>query len=113
MRRCLGDRGPADGGSSNGRTADSDSASLGSNPSPPASLFNSLVALDGPLRLFGSNVRTLAYSCRDQGLLLGSAANQPAIDRDHSARHIVGQIGREEFDELGAVLYRPELPKRD
>ena len=27
----------ADGGSSNGRTADSDSASLGSNPSPPAS----------------------------------------------------------------------------
>src|SRR5690349_318249 len=31
-RSCL-----ADGGSSNGRTADSDSASLGSNPSPPAS----------------------------------------------------------------------------
>jgi hypothetical protein len=27
---------PSDGGSSNGRTADSDSASLGSNPSPPA-----------------------------------------------------------------------------
>ena len=32
----------SDGGSSNGRTADSDSASLGSNPSPPASLFNLL-----------------------------------------------------------------------
>src|SRR4051794_7111882 len=34
---CLGSR-PQDtgGGSSNGRTADSDSASLGSNPSPPA-----------------------------------------------------------------------------
>src|SRR5665213_1460326 len=32
-------RGPAaGGGSSNGRTADSDSASLGSNPSPPANL---------------------------------------------------------------------------
>src|ERR1700730_11244460 len=30
---------PADGGSSNGRTADSDSASLGSNPSPPANLY--------------------------------------------------------------------------
>ena len=28
---------PGDGGSSNGRTADSDSACLGSNPSPPAS----------------------------------------------------------------------------
>ena len=32
----------AGGGSSNGRTADSDSASLGSNPSPPANLFNDL-----------------------------------------------------------------------
>jgi hypothetical protein len=31
-----------DGGSSNGRTADSDSASLGSNPSPPTNLFNEL-----------------------------------------------------------------------
>src|SRR5215467_3863207 len=27
---------PSDGGSSNGRTADSDSASVGSNPAPPA-----------------------------------------------------------------------------
>jgi hypothetical protein len=34
---------PSDGGSSNGRTADSDSASLGSNPSPPASEINKLV----------------------------------------------------------------------
>ena len=33
------------GGSSNGRTADSDSASLGSNPSPPASKNNSLQKL--------------------------------------------------------------------
>jgi hypothetical protein len=30
------------GGSSNGRTADSDSASLGSNPSPPASSINKI-----------------------------------------------------------------------
>jgi hypothetical protein len=35
-------RAAADGGSSNGRTADSDSASLGSNPSPPASLSRSI-----------------------------------------------------------------------
>src|ERR1700704_6413244 len=35
-------RGTLLGGSSNGRTADSDSASLGSNPSPPASYFQSL-----------------------------------------------------------------------
>src|SRR5690242_15577414 len=33
------------GGSSNGRTADSDSASLGSNPSPPANLFSDLRAV--------------------------------------------------------------------
>ena len=31
------------GGSSNGRTADSDSAYLGSNPSPPASSLNPLI----------------------------------------------------------------------
>ena len=36
--RCRPRRAAADGGSSNGRTANSDSASLGSNPSPPASL---------------------------------------------------------------------------
>src|SRR5205823_14459756 len=33
----------AGGGSSNGRTADSDSASLGSNPSPPASSHDRLI----------------------------------------------------------------------
>jgi hypothetical protein len=38
--------GSSDGGSSNGRTADSDSASLGSNPSPPANLSSSLENLD-------------------------------------------------------------------
>jgi hypothetical protein len=35
----AGRAGSSDGGSSNGRTADSDSASLGSNPSPPANLL--------------------------------------------------------------------------
>jgi hypothetical protein len=33
------------GGSSNGRTADSDSASLGSNPSPPATVITYKIAL--------------------------------------------------------------------
>jgi hypothetical protein len=33
---------PSLGGSSNGRTADSDSASLGSNPSPPANKIKEL-----------------------------------------------------------------------
>src|SRR5215469_14512451 len=36
----LGEPDARVGGSSNGRTADSDSASLGSNPSPPASFFS-------------------------------------------------------------------------
>jgi hypothetical protein len=36
-----------------------------------------------------------------------------AIDWDHSARHIVGQIGRQELDNLGAILDGPEPPKRD
>ena len=39
---CLATAALVDGGSSNGRTADSDSASLGSNPSPPAKSFNQL-----------------------------------------------------------------------
>jgi hypothetical protein len=40
---CYQQSGP-DGGSSNGRTADSDSASLGSNPSPPANILRDLQA---------------------------------------------------------------------
>jgi hypothetical protein len=40
-------RAAAHGGSSNGRTADSDSASLGSNPSPPANLFNEMEPTSG------------------------------------------------------------------
>ena len=42
------------GGSSNGRTADSDSASLGSNPSPPATCFPYVfpfIALDKSVQL--------------------------------------------------------------
>ena len=33
--------------------------------------------------------------------------------RDHSAGHIVGQIGRQELDDLGAILDRPKPPKGD
>src|SRR5205823_6461256 len=40
----------SDGGSSNGRTADSDSASLGSNPSPPANLSNDDLISERPVR---------------------------------------------------------------
>ena len=35
------------------------------------------------------------------------------LSRDHSAGHIVGQIGRQELDHLGAILDCPEPPKRD
>jgi hypothetical protein len=41
-------------------------------------------------------------------LLLGSAANQPAIDRDHGSGHVIGQVGRQELDDLGTILDRPE-----
>jgi len=39
--------------------------------------------------------------------------HQPVIDRDYSAGHVVGQIRREEFDQLGAIPDRPEPPKCD
>ena len=39
------------------------------------------------------------------------AANQPAIDRDHRAGYIVGQIGRQELHDLGAILDSSEPPK--
>ena len=40
-----------------------------------------------------------------------SSSHQPAVDRDHRARHIVGQISREEFDHLGAILDAAEPPQ--
>src|SRR5246127_344534 len=43
-------------------------------------------------------------------LLLGSAANQAAIDRDHRPGHIVGQVGRQELDDFRAILDGPEPP---
>ena len=39
--------------------------------------------------------------------------HQPAINRNHRAGHIVGQVSRKELDHLGAVLDRPEPPKGD
>jgi hypothetical protein len=41
------------------------------------------------------------------------STHQPAIDRDHGPRHVVGQISREEFDHLGAILHGPEPPQSD
>ena len=38
---------------------------------------------------------------------------QAAIDWDHGSGHIVGQVGGEELDHLGAVLDGPEPPKCD
>jgi hypothetical protein len=39
--------------------------------------------------------------------------HQAAIDRDYRTGHIVGQIGRQELDDLGAILDRPKPPKGD
>ena|SRR5271165_2460303 len=36
--------------------------------------------------------------------------NHPAVDRDHRSGHIVGQVGRKEFDYLSAIFDRPETP---
>ena len=54
-----------------------------------------------------------------KGLCLSSARgislspHQPAVDRDHRAGHIVGQVGRQELDDLGAILNGAEPPQRD
>jgi hypothetical protein len=39
--------------------------------------------------------------------------HQPAVDRDRRAGHIAGKIGREELDDVGAILDRPAPPKAD
>ena len=39
--------------------------------------------------------------------------HQAAIDWDHRPGHIVGQIGREELDDLGAILDGAKPPKGD
>lgn len=40
----------------------------------------------------------------------GLATRQSAIDRDHCTGHVIGQVGRKEFDDLGAILDRSETP---
>ncbi len=35
------------------------------------------------------------------------------VDRDHGPRHVVRQVGRQKFDNLRAILDRPETPQRD
>jgi hypothetical protein len=37
----------------------------------------------------------------------------PAVDRDHRAGLVIGPVGRQELNDFGAILDRPELPKRD
>ena len=44
-------------------------------------------------------------------VLGGLSPHQAAIDRDHRARHIVGQVGRQKLDHLDAILDRPLSPK--
>ena len=44
--------------------------------------------------------------------MAGSPRPTP-VDWDHGSGHIIGQIGREEFDDLGAILDCPESSKGD
>jgi len=50
-----------------GNKADSDSASLGSNPSPPANLSNNLALFRTSIELFGSNAGLTAKDFVDLG----------------------------------------------
>ena len=43
----------------------------------------------------------------------GISPHQSAIHRNHRTGHIVRQVGRKEFDDLGAIVHRPEPPKGD
>ena len=89
--------GSSDGGSSNGRTANSDSASLGSNPSPPANLFNSLEYIRRAIEASGSNagltnqdLAILGFHFRDR---LG-AIREPTRHRSGSPRRSHSRTGR-------------------
>jgi len=54
---------------------------------------------------------TIELETESLGKVGGLPPNQTTVDRDHRAGHIVGKIGREEFDDLGAILDRSESPK--
>src|SRR5260370_12653490 len=43
----------------------------------------------------------------------GSSPHQTAVDWDDRPGYIVGEIGRQELDHLGAILDGPEPPKGD
>ena len=91
----------------------SDSASLGWNPILQAKLFKTLMALDGSLITFGSNVGLTFEHLPDLAVTEAARPAQPRtkpVDWIHGSGHIIGQIGREELDDLGAILDGPKPP---
>src|ERR1700680_4730961 len=79
------------GGSSSGRTADSDSANLGSNPSPPATICLRFVYLAGACEFWPSDEFDAARRTDDQQI--GGARGKQS-DRDHPGDLIDARLHR-------------------
>jgi len=62
--------------------------------------------------LTAEDFAVLGFAVLWAGDRLALAPHQPAINRDHRAGHIVGQIRRQELDDLGAILDCPETLQR-
>jgi len=74
------------------------------------------IPLTGPHHLGRSSalpacIGLWATRAKARGRLL--SPDESAVDRNDCTRHIVGQIGRQKLDDLGAILDRTEPPKGD
>jgi hypothetical protein len=64
----------------------------------------------GGARLLGSDEDGRLIGLREGERL---SPHQAAINRDYRTGHIIGQVGRQELDDPGAILHRPEPTKGD
>ena len=94
------------GGSSNGRTADSDSAYLGSNPSPPANTPRAPFGARGVLA--GGEGKSDLFSSRDRR---EPGREKPETLVDTQWTHIRSRSAVHLLLKRGAFHYRRRLPK--
>ena len=93
----------AGGGSSNGRTADSDSASLGSNPSPPATPSGALRFSAGGRGLAGPSVERLRQEAEHKA---STSGNHDPRKRAAVIRHLVeGQTTRDQRNDKATRVH--------